>query len=64
MGKPAKDSVNEVISKYISHLKSVGIVNGFVESFIDEVNIIKHGCAIKTIKTKECVAMQSIYLRA
>jgi hypothetical protein len=63
IGKPVKDSVDVVISKYMSHLNSIDIVNGFMDAFIDGVDIIKHECVIETIQKIECDAMQSMYLR-
>lgn len=49
LGKKKKDSVDEVISKYIGKKKSnEELVTIFANSFIDDVNSIIHPCDIRT----------------
>ena len=52
IGKKDRKSVDEVINTFLGKkFSNIDIANGFVGSFIDEVNALKHKCTIITDET-------------
>lgn len=65
IGKKQKNSPDDIISKYMDKDNNDAdrIVNGFVNSFSDEVEAIKHDCAIETVVANDDGALQSMFFR-